>query len=174
MIVIVMGVAGVGKTTLGQLLAAELGWKFLDADSLHPPANVIKMTNGVLLDDADRAPWLFAVHERLLEALRKQESLVVACSALKQRYRETIARGIAIMWVYLKGTKEVIHERLKLRRDHFMKVQMLASQLADLQEPTDAIVTDAAREPAAAVRQIATVVHGMTARNPTTPTGSGA
>jgi len=154
MVVVIMGVAGAGKSTLGQLLATELGCAFLDADSLHSPVNIDKMTHGVPLTDADRAPWLAAVHARIVESFQLREDLVVACSALKQRYRETLADGVEIAWVYLKGSEEVIRARLQLRQHHFMTAQMLASQFADLEEPTDAIVIDVAVAPAVAVRQI--------------------
>lgn len=153
-----MGVAGAGKTTLGQLLAAQMRWAFLDADSLHPPANIAKMTNGVPLTDADREPWLAAVHARIVQSFQKHEDLVVACSALKQRYRETLARGIAITWVYLKGSETMIRARLQLRQHHFMTARMLASQFADLEEPADAMVIDANLAPAVAVRQIVDVL----------------
>jgi gluconokinase len=154
MIICIMGVAGVGKSTVGQLLAAELNCEFLDADSLHPPANIDKMARGVPLTDADRAPWLAAIHARILQSFQRHEGLVVACSALKQRYRETLACGVAITWVYLKGSEEVIRARLQHRQHHFMTAQMLASQFADLEEPTDAIVIDVAGTPEVAVRQI--------------------
>ena len=104
-IVVVIGVAGAGKTTVGQLLAAEIGWAFLDADSLHPPTNIAKMTNGVQLTDTDREPWLAAVHARIVESFHSHEDSVVACSALKERYRETLARDVDLTWVYLKGSE---------------------------------------------------------------------
>ena len=90
MIVVIMGVAGSGKSTVGQLLATELHFRFLDGDSLHPPANIQKMAHGIPLTDTDRAPWLAAVHTRIAESFRRGEHLVVACSALKQRYRDTL------------------------------------------------------------------------------------
>jgi gluconokinase len=154
MIIIVMGVAGVGKSTVGQLLAAELHCEFLDGDSLHPSANIEKMTRGIALTDADRAPWLAAIHSRIVESFERGQSLVVACSALKQRYRETLADGVSTTWVYLKGSEEVIRARLLERQHHFFKAQMLASQFADLEEPADAIVIDVEIAPSVAVRQI--------------------
>ncbi len=154
MIIVIMGVVGSGKSTVGQLLAAELHCRFLDGDSLHPPANVEKMTHGIPLTDADRAPWLAAIHARIVESFQRGEDLVIACSALKQRYRDTLSGGVAITWVYLKGSYALIRERLQHRQYHFMKAQMLASQFADLEEPADAIVIDIAVEPAVAVRQI--------------------
>jgi gluconokinase len=161
MIIVTMGVAGAGKSTVGRLLADELGCGFLDADSLHPAANIEKMTRGIALTDGDRAPWLAAIHVRIIESFQRREHLVVACSALKQRYRETLARGVAIAWIYLKGSEEVIRARLQHREHHFMTVQMLASQFADLEEPTDAIVVDVAVAPAVAVRQIVDVLSSL-------------
>jgi gluconokinase len=154
MIIVIMGVAGSGKSTLGQLLAAELRWKFLDGDSLHPPRNLEKMAHGIPLTDDDRAPWLTSIHAWISDSFQRAEDLVVACSALKQRYRDTLERGVAITWVYLKGSHELIRERLRHREHHFMKAQMLASQFADLEEPADAIVVEVAVEPSVAVRQI--------------------
>jgi gluconokinase len=154
MIIVIMGVAGSGKSTVGQLLARELQRRFLDGDSLHPPENVEKMTNGIPLTDADRAPWLAAIHARIVESFQRGEQLVVACSALKQRYRDNLNSGVAIKWVYLKGSDALIRERLQRREHHFMNAQMLASQFADLEEPASAIVIDIAVQPEIAVRQI--------------------
>src|ERR1700761_9157825 len=98
-----MGVAGSGKTTIGQLLAAQLQCSFVDADSLHPAANIAKMANGIPLDDADRAPWLTAVHARIVASYARGEGLVVACSALKEAYRAVLATDVQITWIYLKG-----------------------------------------------------------------------
>ena len=103
-----------------------------------------------MLTDADRAPWLAAIHARIVESSQRNESLVVACSALKQRYRDTLARGVALVWVYLKGSQELFQARLQQRPHHFMKASMLASQFADLEEPRDAIVIDIAVAPAVA------------------------
>ncbi len=158
MIIVIMGVAGAGKSTVGQLLATELRCEFLDGDSLHPPANIEKMTHGIPLTDADRAPWLAAIHARIVESFRRGEHLVVACSALKQQYRDILEDGVKVTWVYLKGSAEVIRKRLRHRQHHFMKAQMLASQFADLEEPAAAIVIDVAVEPIAAVGQIINVV----------------
>jgi gluconokinase len=163
MTIVIMGVAGAGKSTVGQLLAAELHCEFLDGDSLHPQANIEKMAYGIPLTDADRALWLATIHARILGSFQRGQLLVVACSALKQRYRDTLERGVPITWVYLKGSEEVIRARLLHRQHHFMKAQMLASQFADLEEPADAIVIDVAVETPAAVRQVLNV---LSAANP--------
>ena len=164
-IIVVMGVAGAGKTTVGHLLADQLRCAFLDADTLHSPANIEKMAHGVPLTDADREPWLATIHARIVQSFQRGEPLVVACSALKQRYREILSRGVAVTWAYLKGTEEMIRARLQLRQHHFMTAPMLASQFADLEEPTDAIVIDVAVTPAAAVRQIVNVLPFAQASN---------
>jgi carbohydrate kinase (thermoresistant glucokinase family) len=147
MIVVVMGVAASGKSTIGAMVAEAMGCPFLDADSLHSAANVEKMSRGMPLTDDDRAPWLAAIHARLVEAVKNGTCLVVACSALKRSYRAALAEGIAIRWVYLKGPEELIRSRLQRRDGHFMKVDMLAGQFAALEEPSDAIVADVSQSP---------------------------
>jgi len=163
-IIVVMGVAGSGKSTIGQLLASELRCEFLEGDSLHPPANIEKMTMGIPLTDADRAPWLAAIHARIVDSFQRGQGLVVACSALKQRYRDTLADGVPVTWVYLKGSEEVIRARLLERQHHFFKAQMLASQFADLEEPAGAIVIDVEIAPSVAVRQIANALFPARAK----------
>lgn len=153
-VVVIEGVAGSGKSTVGQLLAAHLDYPFLEGDLLHPAANIDKMTHGIPLTDSDRAPWLAAIHACIVNSFRLHEGLVVACSALKQRYRKTLADGVAVVWVYLKGSEELLRARLQRRQHHFFKVQMLTSQLAELEEPTDAIVIDINVAPDVAVREI--------------------
>jgi gluconokinase len=164
MIVVIMGVAGAGKSTVGELLAAHLGCAFLDGDALHSPTNIDKMTRGIPLTDADRAPWLAAIHALIVDSFHFHKDLVIACSALKERYREILAADVVIVWVYLKGREEVIRTRLLGRHDHFMKARMLASQLADLEEPSDAIVIDVAVPPTVAVQQIVSALTTNTAR----------
>jgi len=159
MIIVVMGVAGAGKTTIGQMVASELGCEFLDADVLHPAANIRKMTRGIPLTDADRAPWLATIHARLVDARHADNDLVVACSALKQRYRDTLSDGVPLVWVYLKAREEMIRARLLERQHHFMKAGMLASQFADLEEPTGAIVVDAGIPPSETVQQILNAIR---------------
>lgn len=154
MLLIVMGVSGSGKTTVGVRLAQALGAAFLEGDSLHPASNIAKMSNGIPLDDADRAPWLAAIRVRLETAARQESSLVTACSALKQKYRDFLATGLPVTTIYLKGSESMLYQRLKQRQGHYMKADMLASQLATLEEPRDAIVVDAAGTPHEITREL--------------------
>ena len=141
MIVLVMGVAGVGKTTIGEPLARALGWPFLDADDYHPPENVAKMKAGIALEDADRWPWL----GRLNRELKELENAVLACSALKQSYRERLAQGIPdFTVVYLHASAALIRARLESRQHRFMPAARLDSQLAALEPPARAIAIDVA------------------------------
>jgi gluconokinase len=142
MIVVVMGVTGSGKTTAGMLLAKRLDWEFADADDFHSAANKEKMHQGIPLTDADRIPWLEAMHARLLQLAAEKRNAVLACSALKQSYRELLLRGIDARLVYLKGSYDLIRQRLQARKGHFADEHILAGQFADLEEPTDAIVVD--------------------------------
>ncbi len=148
MVIVLMGVAGSGKTTVGRDLAADLGWEFADADGFHPEANVAKMSRGQPLDDTDRAPWLAAIRAHLDALVAAGRSAIIACSALRQRYRDTlINRATDVRLVYLKGTRELLWARISARQGHFMKPVMLDSQLAQLEEPTDALVVDIALPP---------------------------
>jgi gluconokinase len=140
MILLVMGVTGSGKTTVGKLFAQRLGWLFLDADAFHPAENIEKMKHGVPLTDQDREPWLVAIHAELLECAAKNQDAVLACSALKQSYRETLAAGVELRICYLKGTYREIAARLQSRTGHFAGEGILAGQFADLEEPRDALV----------------------------------
>lgn len=154
-ILVVMGVAGSGKSTVGELLARELGWRFADADDFHPPANVAKMSAGTPLTDADRAPWLAALAAMLRESLARGERVVLACSALKARYRDVLAVAPeATRFVHLTGAPEVIAARIAARIGHFMKPEMLASQLAALEPPADALVLDVRATPESLVAEI--------------------
>ena len=154
-VIVLMGVAGSGKTTIGISLANTLGWRFNDADEFHPPANVAKMTAGVPLNDADRAPWLAAIRQHIESCLRHDESAVVTCSALKQSYRDVIIVDSArVKLVYLKGSPALLAQRMAGREGHFMKPQMLASQLATLEEPSDALCVDIAEPPEQIVARI--------------------
>lgn len=150
-----MGVTGCGKTTVGTLLAENLGWAFHDADDFHPAANVAKMKSGVALTDADRWPWLERLNALLLEAERQGKSLVLACSALKQVYRDRLARNCAaIRFVFLDGDMELMRARLDARKGHYMNPKLLASQFAILERPEDALRLDAAESAAELVRSI--------------------
>ncbi|MGH7856890.1 MAG: gluconokinase, GntK/IdnK-type [Candidatus Binatia bacterium] len=146
-ILLVMGVTGSGKTTIGRRLAADLGWPFLDGDDLHPPANVDKMKRNVPLDDSDRAPWLTSLRERIEASLRRGESLVLACSALKESYRKRLCVDERVKVVYLRGDEALLRKRLESRRGHFAGAGLLPSQLADLEEPRDALTVDVGRTP---------------------------
>ena len=138
-----MGVSGSGKTTLGKALAQRLGWDFFDADDFHPPANIVKMAAGVPLSDSDRAPWLAALHEQLLSTLKSGRHPVLACSALKDKYRAQLLEGMdGIAIIYLKGSYDLIFSRISIREGHYMKPEMLRSQFDALEEPKDAVVLD--------------------------------
>jgi gluconokinase len=150
-----MGVAGAGKTAVGALLAGRLGWPFVDADELHPPGNIRKMTNGVPLTDEDRLPWLQQVHDAMVAHAQCGRSAVVACSALKRQYREILRSGLAdTRLVYLRGTRAVFQRRLEARRGHFFGPKLLTSQLETLEEPEDALVVDADRDLEAVVETV--------------------
>ena len=149
-----MGPAGSGKTTVGELLASQLGWEFADGDSFHSPANIEKMSRGVPLDDNDRIPWLDAIHEAMEQWSAQRRNVVLACSALKKSYRERLQINSAVRLVYLKGTFDLLRQRLHARRGHYATEQILTSQFADLEEPADAITIDVARSPEEIVLEI--------------------
>jgi gluconokinase len=142
MIVVLMGVCGCGKTTVGRTLAAELAWPFLDADDFHPAANVAKMRAGIALTDDDRWPWLDRLAAEMAAINARGRHAVRACSALKEAYRERLARGGDVRFVYLKGDSATIAPRLAARAAHYMPASLLASQLATLEEPANALVVD--------------------------------
>ena len=154
MIVVVMGVSGSGKSTVGSALATALGWPFVEADDLHPPANVAKMAAGIPLDDADRWPWLDRIVDALRRALQQQPDVVLACSALKQAYRDRLMRAGSLRFVHLRGDASVIAKRLATRRHRYMPATLLASQFATLELPTDAIEIDIDTDTAGQVRKI--------------------
>jgi len=148
MVIVLMGVAGVGKTTVGRRLARALGWRFEDGDDYHPPGNVEKMRRGIALTDADRMPWLENLRTLIAACLRNRESVVVACSALKQSYRDYLCLDAnQVRFVYLKGDYALIYERLARRSGHFMKETLLASQFDALEEPQGVPSVDVAEDP---------------------------
>jgi gluconokinase len=156
MIVILMGVSGVGKTTVGELLSRQTGWPFYDADAFHSPANIEKMRSGIPLTDDDRWPWLDRLNALLRETDGRGGSAILACSALKQRYRDRLAQGMDnVRWVYLAGDFELIKARIDQRKGHYMTAKLLESQFAALEQPVDALVVDVARDPASLVTSIA-------------------
>ncbi len=141
-IVVVMGVTGAGKTTIGVLLAQRLGWDFVDADSFHSPANVEKIKQGIALDDADRGPWLKSLRDAMEGWAAEHKNVVLACSALKRSYRDELYVAGQTKFVYLKGSYDLIYQRLRQRHGHFASEAILASQFAALEEPDDAITVD--------------------------------
>ena len=158
MIVVLMGVAGSGKTRVGRALAESLGWPFHDADDFHPPANVARMAAGIPLTDDDRWPWL----DRIVDALRQigadGGNAVLACSALRQIYRDRIARAGNVRFVYLKGDLATIAARLAVRSHKYMPASLLPSQFATLEEPADALVVDICADIQA---KVATIRQGL-------------
>jgi gluconokinase len=148
MVVIVMGVSGVGKTTVGKLLASALGAGFVEGDAYHPPENVEKMRRGIPLDDADREPWLERLAREIGMWLEEGRTVVLACSALRQRYRDMLMAGRPdVYFVHLQGSEELIRARLAERRGHYMPPSLLSSQLATLETPRDAIVAEVTGTP---------------------------
>jgi gluconokinase len=155
MIIIVSGVSGSGKTTIGELLAKSLNWDFQDADSFHPSSNINKMHQGIALTDADRIPWLETLQIAIQKWLQENKNVVVACSALKAKYREYLLVDTdLIQLVYLQGTFDVISQRLSQRENHFMSGQLLQSQFDALEEPVDAIKVDISRSAAEILAEI--------------------
>jgi gluconokinase len=147
MIVVVMGVTGVGKTTIGSAVAQHFAWAFEDADAYHSAANIEKMSHGIPLTDADRIPWLEAMHQMLAGYVEAGHSVVLACSALKDEYRDILGKELSITWIYLKGSFDVIRQRIEHRHGHFAKEDLLKSQFEALEEPSGALIVDADRTP---------------------------
>ena len=150
-----MGVTGCGKTRVGAMLAEACGWDFRDADDFHPAENIAKMKSGAPLNDEDRRPWLERLNAFLLDSERQGMSLVLACAALKQTYRDRLTRGCAAArFVFLDGDIELIRARLAARHGHYMNPKLLDSQFAILERPRDALRLDVAESPAELVRSI--------------------
>ena len=156
MVVVLMGVSGSGKTTVGRVLAGQLGWPFVEGDDFHPPANVEKMRAGVPLTDEDRRPWLRALRARVEEACVRGEDAVMSCSALKHEYREYLEDHdpACVHYVYLRGSEDLFRRRLEAREGHFMNPDLLHSQFEALEAPEDAVQVDAAPAPEAIVAEI--------------------
>jgi len=156
-IVVVFGVSGAGKTTIGKLLADDLGWQFYEADDFHPRANIEKMRNGLPLTDADRGPWLERLREQITRSLAAKENAVVACSALKRKYRERLHVSNDVKFVFLRGDCALIEKQLRRRSGHFMNPALLTSQFADLEEPAsdeDVLTIDLGLTPQELVAEI--------------------
>jgi gluconokinase len=157
-IIVLSGVSGAGKTTTGQMLSTELNWPFYEADDFHPASNIERMSRGEPLTDRDRAPWLERLASLIGELTRIGTSAVIACSALKQAYRDKLISiatpASAVKFVYLRLTPEEATRRLKSRPDHFMPASLEESQFADLEEPAGAIVIDATLPPEVIARRI--------------------
>ena len=154
MVILVMGATGAGKTTVGKLLARRLGWIFLDADDFHSSENREKMHRGIPLSDADRAPWLESIHDELVRRNGEGQDVVLACSALKQAYRDTLGANLQMKIIFLRGSPEQLRHNLAARQRHFAGEDLVPSQLATLEEPSDAIVEDIGPPPEEIVERI--------------------
>src|SRR6266404_2669446 len=159
--VILMGVAGSGKTAVGKGVAARLNWLFLDADDFHPAANIEKMKHGIPLNDQDRIPWLRALRDELRRLLAEGRSVILACSALKESYRKLLSDDVAPMsFVLLDVDQETIRERLQHRSAHFFPKELMNSQFAALEKPKDAIIIDARKSLDEVIDRVVKVVSG--------------
>lgn len=156
MVIIVMGVSGTGKTTVGKLLAEAPDWSFVEGDDFHPPENVEKMKAGIPLSDEDRQPWLQSLRRRIDEACERGEHVVLACSALKDEYRDYLEENDpdCVHYVYLHGSEQLIRQRLEQRKGHFMDPDLLRSQLETLEPPEEALKVDIAPAPEAIAAEI--------------------
>ena len=154
MVILIMGVSGSGKTTIGQMLGSQLNWPFVDGDNLHSATNIAKMAAGIPLTDEDRAPWLQSIHDQIESWRSQQRSGIVACSALKEGYRQILITSSDVKLVYLRGSYDLIYSRMQHRPGHYMKPEMLQSQFAALEEPANALVVDVAKSAAEIVSTI--------------------
>jgi gluconokinase len=154
MVILLMGTTGAGKTTVGKLLGAQLGWSFVDADDLHPPANIEKMKHGIPLTDADRVPWLEEIHAELLRLAGVRKNVVLACSALKQSYRDQLSSGLEMRVVYLRGSYQEMRGHIAGRYGHFAGAGILAGQFADLEEPQNAVALEITATPQEIAREV--------------------
>lgn len=160
MVIVLMGVTGSGKTTVGEQLAQQLGWAYYDADDFHPEANVRKMASGAPLTDEDRWPWLETLSAAIGQWLCAEQGAILGCSALKQSYRDILVRGRSgVQIVHLKGSKTLIAQRLKTRQHRYMPASLLDSQFATLEEPRDALSVDIGPSPAAIAATIRTALQ---------------
>lgn len=159
-ILVIMGVSGSGKTTIGQLLSAELICSFIDGDDFHPSVNIKKMSSGEALTDEDRWPWLEILTDKIQEYIQQEQSMVLACSALKKSYREILCvERELVQFIYLKGNYATILRRMQSRENHFMTKSLLQSQFATLEEPEDAIVVDISPSPSEILKSIRGLLH---------------
>lgn len=159
-ILVLMGVSGSGKTTIGRLLSEKLHWPFFDADSFHPAENIAKMANGIPLTDLDRKPWLERIRKRMEKETAAGRSAIFGCSALKKKYRDFLrAAPVPVQFIYLRAAPALLSERLTARKGHFMKEEMLSSQLAAFEEPENAWTVDASKAPDAIISDIAERLH---------------
>jgi gluconokinase len=159
MIILLMGVSGSGKTTIGKLLAESLDWKFSDADDFHSPENINKMQHGIPLSDADRIPWLQDLQTAIKHWLQENQNVVLACSALKDSYRHfLVLDSDRLKLVYLKGSYELIQKRLQERHNHYMSEKLLESQFNTLEEPLNTTYIDIAETPQTIVQNIRTAL----------------
>lgn len=155
MVILVMGVSGSGKTTIGKRLASSLNWQFSDADDFHSSTNIQKMRDGIPLNDADRLPWLQAIKRAIDEWLNNDINIVLACSSLKSSYRQCLyQKADQVKLIYLKGSFKLIYERLSQRPRHYMSADLLQSQFDTLEEPENALQVEIDQSPVAIVKQI--------------------